>query len=73
MTTHTETIVCGQNDVWQYLYEGKQIFIFPLAKGERQRALDEGPLPFLFNMKAKEAEERYEMSFDGGERRSTTR
>ena len=26
--------------------------MFPLAKGQRQRALDEGPLPFLFNMKA---------------------
>jgi TIGR03009 family protein len=57
-----ETIVCAQNEVWQYLYDTKQIFIFPLAKGERQRALEEGPLPFLFNMKAKEAEERYEMT-----------
>jgi TIGR03009 family protein len=60
--THVDTVVCGQNDVWQYLYETKQIFVFPLAKGERQRALEEGPLPFLFNMKAKEAEARYEMS-----------
>ena len=42
-TTPTETIVCGPNEVWQYLYEGRQIFIYPLAKGERQRALDEGP------------------------------
>ncbi len=65
VTTRTETIVCGQNEVWQYLHEGRQIIIFPLAKGERQRALDEGPLPFLFNMKAKEAEERYEMTFMG--------
>ena len=61
----TETIVCGQNDVWHYLHEGRQIFIFPLAKGERQRALDEGPLPFLFNMKAQEAEQRYDMTFVG--------
>jgi TIGR03009 family protein len=62
---HTETIVCGKDAVWQYLWDGRQIFIFPLAKGERQRALDEGPLPFLFNMKAKDAEARYEMSFQG--------
>ena len=62
---HTETIVCGKNAVWQYLYQGKQIFIFPLAKGQRQRALDEGPLPFLFNMKAEEAEARYQMSLEG--------
>jgi TIGR03009 family protein len=64
-TTPTETIVCGQNAVWQYLYEGRQVYIFPLAKGERQRALDEGPLPFLFNMRAQEAEKRYEMSLQG--------
>jgi TIGR03009 family protein len=65
ITTPTETIVCGQNAVWQYLYEGRQVFIFPLAKGERQRALDEGPLPFLFNMRAQDAEKRYEMSLQG--------
>jgi TIGR03009 family protein len=63
--TRTETIICGQNEVWQYLFEGRKIYIFPLAKGERQRALDEGPLPFLFNMKAQEAERRYEMAFAG--------
>ena len=37
VTTRTETIVCGQNEVWHYLHEGRQIIIFPLAKGERQR------------------------------------
>jgi TIGR03009 family protein len=58
---HTETVVCGKDAVWQYLYDGRQIYQFPLAKGERQRALDEGPLPFLFNMKAQEAEARYQM------------
>ncbi len=63
--THTQTIVCGQNDVWQYLYEEKQIYLYPLAKGQRQRALEEGPLPFLFNMKANEAQARYEMSLEG--------
>ena len=65
LTTPTETIVCSRNEVWQYLYEGRQIFVFPLAKGERQRALDEGPLPFLFNMKAEEAGARYQMLFEG--------
>jgi TIGR03009 family protein len=65
LKTHTETIVCAKDAVWQYLYEGKQIYIFPLAKGERQRALDEGPLPFLFNMRAQEAEARYQMSLEG--------
>jgi TIGR03009 family protein len=60
--TRVETVVCSQNEVWQYLHDVKQIFIFPLAKEQRQRALEEGPLPFLFNMKAKEAEARYEMT-----------
>ncbi len=64
LKTHTETIICSNDAVWQYLHEGKQIYIFPLAKGERQRALDEGPLPFLFNMKADEAEARYSMTLD---------
>ncbi len=32
-TTPTETIVCGRNEVWQYLYDGRQIFVYPLAKG----------------------------------------
>lgn len=65
LKTRVETVVCARDAVWQYLYEGKQIYIFPLAKGERQRALDEGPLPFLFNMKAKDAEARYEMTLEG--------
>ncbi|MGP0066870.1 MAG: outer membrane lipoprotein-sorting protein [Isosphaeraceae bacterium] len=64
-TTPQETIVCGANEIWQYLHPVKQIFVFPLAKEQRQRALDEGPLPFLFNMKAKEAQERYTMKVIG--------
>ncbi len=65
LKNHHETIVCNEQAVWQYLYDGRQIYIFPLAKGERQRALDEGPLPFLFNMKARDAEARYQMSLEG--------
>jgi TIGR03009 family protein len=64
-TTPTETIICGANEVWQYLYPVRQIFIYPLAKEQRQRALDEGPLPFLFNMKAQEAKARYTMKILG--------
>jgi TIGR03009 family protein len=61
LTTPDETIICGVNEVWQYLHPVHQIFVYPLAKEQRQRALDEGPLPFLFNMKAQEAQARYEM------------
>jgi TIGR03009 family protein len=60
-----ETIICGANEVWQYLFPVKQVFVYPLAKEQRQRALDEGPLPFLFNMKAEEAKQRYKMTLLG--------
>jgi TIGR03009 family protein len=55
----TERIVCTGKEVWQYDNESKQIFIFPLAKDERKRAIEEGPLPFLFNFKVDEAKQRY--------------
>lgn len=57
-----ERIVCTGAEVWQYRSDTKQIFIFPLNKQDQKRALEEGPLPFLFNMKAAEAEARYLMS-----------
>jgi len=57
-----ERIVCTGSEVWQYRSDTKQIFIFPLDKESQKRALEEGPLPFLFNMRAAEAEARYQMS-----------
>lgn len=57
-----ERIVCTGNEIWQYSSGTKQIFIFPLERQAQQRALEEGPLPFLFNMRAAEAEARYTMS-----------
>ncbi|GAC1467273.1 MAG: hypothetical protein NVSMB9_08710 [Isosphaeraceae bacterium] len=56
-----ERIVCTGAEVWQYRSDTHQIFIFPLDKRNKQSALEEGPLPFLFNMKAEEAEARYVM------------
>ena len=38
-----------------------RVFVFPLDKQVRQKALQQGPLPFLFNMKAAEAKQRYSM------------
>jgi TIGR03009 family protein len=61
VTTPFETIVCTKDEVWQYRFDLKQIFVFPLDKNARKRALEEGPLPFLFNMKADEAKARYDM------------
>src|SRR6185437_14621758 len=57
-----ERIVCTGTEVWQYRSDTRQIYIFPLEKQNQKRALEEGPLPFLFNMKAAEAEARYEMT-----------
>ncbi len=57
-----ETIVCTGQEVWHYRYEVKQVFIYPLDKNQRKRALEEGPLPFLFNMRAAEARQRYDMA-----------
>jgi TIGR03009 family protein len=57
-----ERIVCNGKEVWQYRIDTKQIYIFPLGQDARQRALDEGPLPFLFNMKEAEALDRYVMA-----------
>jgi TIGR03009 family protein len=61
VTTAFERIICTQNEVWQYRFDNQQIFVFPLDKNARKRAVEEGPLPFLFDMKAKEAEVRYDM------------
>ncbi len=57
-----ERIICTGEEVWQYKSDTKQIFIFPLDKENQKRALEEGPLPFLFNMRAADAEARYVMN-----------
>jgi TIGR03009 family protein len=58
-----ERIVCTGTEVWQYKNDTKQIFIFPLQKDAQQKAIEEGPLPFLFNMRADDARRRYKMTF----------
>ena len=57
-----ERIVCTGNEVLQYSWDDKKIFIFPLDKQSRQKALQQGPLPFLFNMKAADLKRRYAMT-----------
>lgn len=60
--THHERIICTGKDVYHYQTPSRQIFIYPLSAEERARALEEGPLPFLFNMRAEKAKTRYKMS-----------
>jgi TIGR03009 family protein len=59
--TKDEVIVCDGAKVYQFAFKPKEIFVFPLDPQARQRALQEGPLPFLFNMKADDAKRRYDM------------
>jgi TIGR03009 family protein len=61
VATAFETIKCTKDEVWQYRSDLHQIFVFPLDKNARKRALEEGPLPFLFNMRAEEAKARYDI------------
>lgn len=57
-----ERIVCNGSQVYHFLADNKQVHIYTLAEQERQRALEEGPLPFLFNMDADRARLRYQMT-----------
>jgi TIGR03009 family protein len=60
-----QSIICTGTEVWHYRYEVRQIFIYTLNANQQQRALEEGPLPFLFNMNAADAHRRYEMALQG--------
>jgi TIGR03009 family protein len=62
LSTPFERIVCTGEEVWQYKSDTQQIFIYPLGKNEKKKAIEEGPLPFLFNMHAEDARQRYQMS-----------
>ena len=57
-----QRIVCTGKEVLQYEWDEKVLYIYPLDKEARQKALQQGPLPFLFNMKAAEARRRYTMT-----------
>ncbi len=57
-----ERIVCTGTEVLQYAWDTRQIIVHPLDKEIRQKALQQGPLPFLFNMNAAETKRRYSMS-----------
>ena len=57
-----QRIVCTGKEVLQYEWDEKVLYIYPLDKEARQKALQQGPLPFLFNMKAAEARQRYTMT-----------
>jgi TIGR03009 family protein len=57
-----ETILCTGTEVWHYRSDVKRLIIWALNNEARKKALDEGPLPFLFRMKAGDAKQRYQMT-----------
>ena len=63
-----QRVVCTGKEVIQYEWDEKAMYIYPLDREARQRALQQGPLPFLFNMKAADAKERYGMTLIPDER-----
>ncbi len=67
-----ERIICDGKDVYQFKGATRQIFVFPLPADQRQKAIQQGPLPFLFNMRAAEAKKRYHMTLAGEDAESYT-
>jgi TIGR03009 family protein len=57
-----EQIRCTGKEVYHLRSANSQIFIYPMPAQADQRALQEGPLPFLFNMRAADAKQRYFMT-----------
>ena len=60
----SERIVCDGKNVYQFLGPPKQIFVYPQEKDAQIRSLNQGPLPFLFNMSVAKAKARYDMVLD---------
>jgi TIGR03009 family protein len=60
--TFHEKIICDGQKVYRYVGSKKQLFIYALPVAERQRAIEEGPLRFLFNMRVEEVKQRFDMA-----------
>ncbi len=58
-----ERIIVTPENVYQFDSPKKQVHIYQMADNPQQRALDEGPLPFLFDMNVEKARQRYAMTF----------
>jgi TIGR03009 family protein len=63
--TFFERIVCTGNRVYHFQADTRQVHIYDLAEEDQAKAMEEGPLPFLFNMKAEQAKARYRMAVLG--------
>ncbi len=57
----SERIISTGPEIYQFLTETKQVHVYPLPAEEQKRAVEEGPLPFLFNMEAAKIRARYQI------------
>ncbi len=57
-----QRIVCTGREVVEYSAAATQVTVYPLPKDSQQKELEEGPLPFLFGMKAEDIKRRYKMT-----------
>ena len=60
-----ERIVCSGDEVYDYAADTKTVSVFPMPKDQQRRAIEEGPLRFLFNMRVAEVKRRYIMDLTG--------
>ena len=60
-----ERVVCSGDEVYDYSADTKTVSIFPMPKDQTRRAIEEGPLRFLFNMRVAEVKRRYIMDLTG--------
>lgn len=60
-----ERVVCSGDEVYDYSADTKTVSVFPMPKDQRRRAIEEGPLRFLFNMRVAEVKRRYVMDLTG--------
>jgi TIGR03009 family protein len=58
---YRELVVSTGEKIYKYSWLEKQVQIYTLDKDERARAMQEGPLPFLFNMRIADAKKRFDM------------
>jgi len=61
VSTPLDTTIWSGEELWQYRYATKQVFIFRLDKNLGLQQPEEAPLPLVFNVRVADARKRYDM------------
>jgi TIGR03009 family protein len=61
VSTPLDTTIWSGEELWQYRYATKQVFIFRLDKNLGLQQPEEAPLPLVFNVTVADARKRYDM------------